>query len=59
MRRIRVHAPTQMIFIISLVLAVIGLLGAVTTILVLPIAPMWWMTVAYIVLAAGCVMRGI
>ena len=59
MRRIRVNAPSQTIFIVSLVLVVIGLLDAVTTILILPIAPLWLVTAGYVVLALGCWARGL
>ncbi|WP_162901202.1 hypothetical protein [Breoghania sp. L-A4] len=57
--RLRVQAPTQLVFIISLVLAVIGILAAVTTVIVLPIAPFWWVAVAYVILALGCTIRGL
>lgn len=59
MRRIRVHAPSQALFLVSLVFAVIGVLDAVTTIFVLPIAPLWMVTIGYAILAIGCVARGL
>ncbi|MEZ2333575.1 hypothetical protein AB6802_27970 [Mesorhizobium sp. RCC_202] len=51
-------APTQIVFIISLVIAVIGLLAAVNVLAFIPLASVWIMLVAYVVLAAGCLMRG-
>lgn len=57
--RLRTHAPRQIIFLISLILAIIGVLGAVTTVIILPIAPLWWVVVAYILLAIGVTMRGL
>ncbi|TIM64168.1 MAG: hypothetical protein E5Y58_27245 [Mesorhizobium sp.] len=44
-------APTQLIFIISLVIAIIGLLAALG-------AAVWIVLIAYIVLAGGCLVRG-
>ena len=52
-------APTQIIFIISAVIAVIGLLIALGVLAMIPIASVWVMLVAYIVLAAGCLMKGV
>ena len=51
-------APTQMIFIISLVVAVIGLLMAFGILAMISIASVWVMTLAYAILAAGCLMKG-
>lgn len=51
-------APTQIVFIISLVIAVIGLLAALGVVAFIPLASVWIMLIAYIVLAAGCLMRG-
>ncbi|TGV74810.1 hypothetical protein EN792_057380 [Mesorhizobium sp. M00.F.Ca.ET.149.01.1.1] len=52
------RAPTQIVFIISLVIAVIGLLAALGVLAFIPLASVWIMLIAYIVLAAGCLMRG-
>ena len=59
MRNIRVHAPSPTIFIVSLIFAVVGLLDAVTTVFILPIAPLWMVTIGYVILAVGCWARGI
>ncbi|MEI2384913.1 hypothetical protein [Breoghania sp. JC706] len=59
MRRIHIHAPSRTIFLVSLVFAVIGLLDAVTTVFILPIAPLWMVTIGYVILAVGCWARGI
>lgn len=50
------NAPTQIVFLISLVIAVIGLLMYFGLFL----APwaFWTVVVAYVVLAAGCVLKG-
>ena len=54
----KLSAPTQMIFIISLVVAVIGLLMALGVLAMIPIASVWVMTLAYAILAVGCLMKG-
>jgi hypothetical protein len=51
-------APTQIIFIISLVIAIIGILVALGVLAFIPLAAVWIVVIAYIVLAAGCLMRG-
>jgi len=51
-------APTQVVFIISLVIAIIGVIAAVGALTFIPIAAVWIMTVAYIVLAIGCLFKG-
>ena len=54
----RLNAPTQLIFLISLILAV---LAVVAHFVAIPYASQYqfWLAVAgYVVLAAGCVMKG-
>ncbi|MER9798354.1 hypothetical protein NKJ36_14650 [Mesorhizobium sp. M0142] len=51
-------APTQLIFIISLVIAIIGVLAALGVLAFIPLNAAWIVVIAYIVLAAGCLMRG-
>jgi hypothetical protein len=50
-------APTQVVFLISLVLAVIGVLAGLAIIPGLPISAFWIVTIAYIVLAVGCLLK--
>ena len=55
----KLNAPTKLIFIISLVLAVLALLAALG--IAIPIVSgnaLWVALVAYVVLAAGNVMKG-
>lgn len=52
-------APTQVIFIISLVLAVLAVIGFFITIPFVTAYAFWIAIVAYIVLAAGCLMKGV
>jgi hypothetical protein len=51
-------APTQIVFIISLVIAVIGVVAAFGALPFMPIGSVWIMTIAYIVLAWGCLFKG-
>ena len=56
--KMRLNAPTRNVFIISLVIAVIGLLMALGVLAMIPVASVWVMAVAYVVLAAACVLKG-
>ncbi|GIL02970.1 MAG: hypothetical protein BroJett030_28690 [Alphaproteobacteria bacterium] len=51
-------APTMIVFVISVVLAILGLLAQYTTIN-LYLAPFYWMLIAWIVLAAGNLLKGL
>jgi len=52
-------APSVLIFVISLVIAVIGVLTALGSIAFIPLASVWIMAIAYAVLAAGCLFKGV
>jgi hypothetical protein len=52
------NAPTQIVYIIALVIAIIGLLMFLNVIAFIPIAAFWVMTLAYVVLAAACLLKG-
>jgi hypothetical protein len=53
------NAPTQLIFIIAVVLAVLALVGyLMPTIAIIGVYSFWIMTVAFVVLAAGVMFRG-
>lgn len=54
----RLSAPTTVIFIISLVVAAVAVLAAVGIIAFVPLASVWIMAVAYVVLAIGCLLKG-
>ena len=51
-------APTQIVFIIAVVIAIIALLMVFNVIGFIPIAAFWVMTIAFVVLAAGCLLKG-
>ena len=52
-------APSVLIFVISLVIAVIGALTALGSIAFIPLASVWIVAIAYAVLAAGCLFKGV
>jgi hypothetical protein len=52
-------APKQIVFIIALIIAVIALIQALSTALAfIPIGAFWMMTIAFIILAGGVLIRG-
>jgi hypothetical protein len=53
------NAPSQLVFLISLILAVIALIGYFAAIPYIGQHPSILMTLAYLVLGAGCVMKGV
>ena len=55
----KLSAPTQIVFLISVVVAVIGLLAALRILSFVPVASVWIMLVAYIILTVGCVLKGV
>lgn len=55
----KLSAPTQIVFLISLVIAVIGVIAAFGALAFIPVAAVWIMVIAYLVLAAGCLLRGV
>ncbi len=55
----RLNAPTQIVFLISLALAILALLGALIVIPFVSAYAFWLAIIAYVVLAAGCVMKGL
>lgn len=52
-------APTTVVFIISLVVAILGLLAGLGILSIIPIPSFWMMTIAYVILALGCLLKGI
>jgi hypothetical protein len=54
----RLSAPTTIVFIISLVVAVVAVLAALGTIAFVPLASVWIMAIAYVILAVGCLLKG-
>jgi hypothetical protein len=52
------NAPTQIVFIIALVIAIIALLMFFSVITFIPIAAFWVMTLAFVILAGACLLKG-
>ena len=55
----KLSAPTMVMFVISLVLAVLGALAGFGIFSIIPIPAFSLMSLGYIVLAAGCLFKGI
>ncbi len=55
----RLNAPTQIVFLISLALAILAVLGLFVTIPFVSIYAFWVAIIAYVVLAAGCMMKNV
>ena len=53
------NAPSQVVFLISLTLVAIAVIGYLVAIPYIGQHPSIVMTLAYVVLAAGCVMKGV
>jgi hypothetical protein len=51
-------APTQWLFFLALIIAIIALLMFFSVITFIPVAAFWVMTLAYVVLAVGCLIKG-
>lgn len=54
----RLNAPAQLTFLISLVLAVLGVLAIFVSIPVVSGYAFWFVVAGYVVIALGCVMKG-
>lgn len=52
-------APTMIVFIISVVIAVLGLLAALGILSIIPVPSFWLMAIAYVVLLAGTLFKGV
>jgi hypothetical protein len=55
----QLNAPTQLVFLISLALAILAVLGLFVTIPFVSVYAFWVAIIAYVVLAAGCVMKNV
>lgn len=54
----KLSAPTQAVFLIALVLAIISLLGSFGVLAPVATYAYWLMTAAYVVLALACMLKG-
>jgi predicted membrane channel-forming protein YqfA (hemolysin III family) len=55
----KLSAPTMLVFLISLVLAVLGVLAGLGILAVIPVPAFWLVTAGYAVLAIGCLFKGV
>ncbi|MDA8017363.1 MAG: hypothetical protein MPN21_07920 [Thermoanaerobaculia bacterium] len=55
----KLSAPTKPVFIVSLVFAVLGLLGFFGVVAPVAAHSFWLMTIAYVVLAVACALKGL
>lgn len=53
------NAPTQLIFILSLIIAVLALIGHFVTVPLVSEYKFWFAIVSYVVLATACVLKGV
>lgn len=52
-------APTQLVFVLSAVIALLALLMAIDVIAFVPLASVWVALIAFAVLAAGNLLKGV
>ena len=50
--------PTQIVYIVSLIIALIGVLAALGVVSFIPLASVWIVTIAFIILAVACLIKG-
>lgn len=51
-------APSQIIFIIAVIIAIVALIGSFVAIPFVSTYPFWILLVAFVILAGACLMRG-
>ena len=52
-------APKNIIFIVAVVIAIVAALAAIGVVSFIPVASVWIMAVAFVVLALGCLLKGV
>lgn len=55
----KLSAPTQIVFIIAVVVAIIALLMFLGVLAMIPVPSFWVMTIAFVILAGGCLLKGV
>jgi hypothetical protein len=55
---LKLSAPTTVMFVIAVVIAIIAALAALGVVSILPIASVWIMGIAFVVLAVACLFKG-
>jgi hypothetical protein len=52
-------APKTVTFIIAVIIAVLAVLAALNALTFIPVASVWLMAIAFVVLALGCLLKGV
>lgn len=56
---VNLNAPRQLYFVIAVVIALIAVLSAfISALAFIPISSFWLMTIAFVILALACVVKG-
>ncbi|WP_169054130.1 hypothetical protein [Nitratireductor sp. XY-223] len=55
----KLTAPTNLVFLISLIIAVLGILSGIGAVSLISISAFWMVTIGYAILAVGCLLRGL
>jgi len=55
---LKLSAPTTLMFVVAVAIAVLAALTALGAISILPIPSVWIMGIAFLVLAVGCLFKG-
>ena len=55
----RLSAPTQMVFILSVIFAIVALIGHFFAVAAISSNAFWIAMLAFVVLAAGCVLKSV
>lgn len=53
------NPPTKLVFLISVIIAIIAVVAALQLLPFFPIAALWIMLISYLILAAGCIFKGV
>ena len=56
---VKLTAPTNLVFLISLIIAVLGILSGIGAVSLISISAFWMVTIGYAILAVGCLLRGL
>jgi hypothetical protein len=55
---VNLSPPTQLVYIISVVVALLGVLAALGVVSFIPMASVWIVTIAFAILAIACLVKG-
>jgi hypothetical protein len=55
----KLNAPTQVIFLVSIIVVLLAIIGLFVNIPIISTYAFWVAVLGYVVLAGGCVMKGV